>query len=273
MGRFKDLTGLKFGRLTVIERVGSNKHKEAVWKCRCECGNFCDIGSYCLKSGHTQSCGCLHNEITSEKFLEDLIGQKFGRLTVIERSENKGGRTAWKCRCDCGNESVVVATNLKRGKVNSCGCLNKEKLHERSKHGMKGTPIYGVWRNIKNRCLNSNVKKYEDYGGRGIKICDEWIDNFQAFYDYVSKLEHYGEEGYTLDRINNNGNYEPNNLRWADKKTQARNKRNNRIVEYNGEKMSLPEAAELSGIDFRTLWARMKRGDTGDRLFRPVEHK
>lgn len=200
----------------------------------------------------------------------DLTGQKFGRLTVIERAENKGSQTYWKCRCDCGNVCVVNAYSLKTNHTKSCGCF-REKFAV--VHGKYKTKIYRIWSAILQRCLNPNVLNYARYGGRGITMYPEWINNFQAFYDYVSKLEHYGEKGYSLDRIDNNGNYEPDNLRWADAKTQARNTRRNVFVEYKGVKMTLAEVAELSEIKIITLWKRYQRGDIGERLFRPVETK
>ena len=202
--------------------------------------------------------------------LKDLIGQKFGRLTVLERAKNdKQGRARWKCRCTCGNICIVRSTNLLSDHSASCGCLHKG---VNQKHGMRHTKIYNVWFNIKRRCFNPNNPRYKDYGGRGITICAEWENDFLAFYNYVSKLEHYGEEGYTLDRIDNNGDYEPNNVRYAGAKMQARNTRKNAIVEYSGEQMTLIEAAEVSGINYRTLCSRYQRGDRGERLFRPVEN-
>jgi len=203
---------------------------------------------------------------------KDLTGLKFGRLTVVERADNdKHGYACWCCRCDCGNEVTVIGNDLKRGHSTSCGCLKKEKLIKRSTtHGMKHTKIFNKWIKIKSRCLNPNCKDYPNYGGRGIEICERWLD-FQNFYDDVSQLEHFGEENYTLDRIDNNGNYEPCNVRFADRKTQGRNKRNNHLVEYEGVKMTLAEAAERSGINRSTLWARYKHGDRGDKLFRPVK--
>ncbi len=202
--------------------------------------------------------------------LKNLTGLKFGRLTVIELAENAthGQPRRWKCLCECGKISIVATTELTRGKTKSCGCLNVDKLF---KHGMKNTSIYHRWKDIKQRCFNPNCKSYPNYGGRGITICDEWKNDFLAFYNYVSMLEHFGEEGYTLDRIDNNGNYEPSNLRWTDRKTQRINQRRTIFVEYNGEKMCLKYAAEKSGISKNVLLHRYKRGDRGERLFRPVK--
>lgn len=201
---------------------------------------------------------------------EDLTGQKFGRLTVIERVENKGNHVVWRCHCDCGSEITVRKDHLLTGATQSCGCLKRE-VH--TKHGVCGTKTYYHWGCIVQRCTNPKNPNYKNYGGRGIKICDEWRNNVQAFYDYISSLPHFGEEGYSLDRIDNNGNYEPNNLRWADRKTQDRNKRTNHTVEFKGVTMTVAEAAEKSGINKNTLLKRIRKGDRGEKLFRPVKKR
>lgn len=202
--------------------------------------------------------------------LKDLTGQKFNRLTVIERVENKGEKVCWKCRCDCGNEITVRGSDLKGNLTKSCGCFQKEKASKRATHKLAGTAIYNTWVHIKSRCLNHCDKAYKYYGARGINIYPQWADDFQTFYDYVSQLPHFGEKGYSLDRIDNDGSYEPNNVRWADIRTQLRNTSRNIFVEYNGISIPLIEAAELSGIKYHTLKRRYHRGDIGDRLFRPV---
>lgn len=196
---------------------------------------------------------------------DDLTGMKFGRLTVIERAENKNA--CWRCKCDCGNEVVVNGDNLRSQHTLSCGCLQKERT---TTHDLTHTKIYSTWDGIKQRCLNPNHQAYKHYGGRGITICAEWRDDFQSFYEYVSKLEHFNEDGYSLDRINNNGNYEPGNIRWADLKTQHRNYRQNVLVEYQGQTVTLVEASELSGISYNVLCLRYHRGDRDERLFRSV---
>lgn len=203
--------------------------------------------------------------------LKNLVGQKFGRLTVLERAENaKDGHARWKCRCDCGREVVVFGNSLIRGVTKSCGCLHDELTVQRStKHGKCHSKTYRLWAAIKTRCFNPNYKAYKHYGGRGITIYEPWRNDFAAFYDYVSKLEHFGEEGYTLDRKDNGGNYEPGNLQWATQKEQNRNQRTNVIVEYNGERMTLVEAAERSGIDYDALRYRIDHCWSGDKLFDP----
>ena len=199
--------------------------------------------------------------------LIDLTGMTFGQLTVIERAENtKDGKARWLCRCTCGNECVVRAKDLKRGQK-SCGCEQGN-----VKHRMSRTKIYKKWQGMMDRCYNPKHKKFGDYGGRGIKVCDRW-HIFENFYEDVSKLEHFGEKGYSLDRIENDGNYEPGNVRWATKKQQVENRRNTIKVIYEGVEMCLKDAAAKSGMKYETLRDRYKRGDRGDRLFRPdTEH-
>lgn len=204
---------------------------------------------------------------------KDLTGQKFGRLTVVEcAGKSKCGNYIWKCKCECGSTCFVKGAYLVNGNTKSCGCLRQRWTH--TTHGLSKTPIYKVWRSMKERCLSPQTSNFADYGGRGIKICERWLNSFENFYEDVSKLPHFGEKGYSLDRIDNNGDYCPENVRWADRKTQCRNRRNNVVVEYQGRKMTLEDAVEKSKICRGTLLSRIKKGDTGDYLFRPVKsHK
>lgn len=126
----------------------------------------------------------------------------------------------------------------------------------KTKHGYSKTAIYVTWKDVKKRCKNPKCPSYRNYGGRGIKICDEWENDFLAFYKYVSALPHYGEDGYSLDRINNDGNYEPNNLRWATKTEQSRNRRTCVFYEINGNRIHMKELAALLGIPYPTIQSR-----------------
>lgn len=199
--------------------------------------------------------------------LIDLSGKVFGRLTVIERAENKGKKTCWRCKCACGNILIVQANHLQEGTVRSCGCLA---LESRTTHGLAHTKLYRAWVAIKQRCLNPKSSEYHNYGGRGITICNEWLE-FQNFYNYVSTLEHYDDDGYTLDRIDVNGNYQVGNVRWIKREMQARNQRRNVYVDFYGVKMLLLDVAKITGINYGTLRNRIRSGWTGDELFSPVK--
>lgn len=165
--------------------------------------------------------------------LKDLTGLRFGRLTVIERAgNNKQKRATWRCQCDCGIEVVVASNDLINGDTRSCGCFRSELLIERNtSHGLRHTRLYAVWLGMKERCYIPSSVRYPRYGGRGITICNEWRDDFQAFYEWAM-ANGYDENAprgqCTIDRIDNDKGYAPENCRWVDLKTQQNNKSNNR---------------------------------------------
>ncbi len=215
----------------------------------------------------------------SKSFKKDLTGQRFGRLTVLEFVPNDKHHSYWKCKCECGNTSIICISSLISGDTKSCGCLGDEQRKKNGKetgalngkkniaHNKSHRRIHNEWLGIKKRCLNKNYLQYNLYGGRGITICDEWRNDFQAFYDWA--MSNGYKENLTIERIDVNGNYEPSNCQWVDNKRQARNKRNNVIVSFQGEQICLAEAAERLGISYKTLWSRYNRGDRGECLFRP----
>lgn len=209
---------------------------------------------------------------------KDLTGIRFGRLTVLKLShQEKSGRRYryyWLCKCDCGNTYITRTDSLTCGNAKSCGCLHKEQaianVSKHHSHKLSGTWVYHEWQAIKKRCYNPHDHSYPRYGGRGITLFSEWVNNVKAFNDYVSNLSHYMDPGYTLDRINNNLGYLPGNLRWATSREQSLNRRSNVLVEYLGEIIPLVEASAKSGIPYGCLHRRLRKGETGKRLFRPV---
>lgn len=261
----KDLTGQRFGRLTVIRCVGvgnrKNGQKHCEWLCKCDCGNEVIVQTSYLTMRETKSCGCLQ----SDKAKHHYEGQRFGTLKVIkEDGRNEHGCVIWLCKCDCGKYFRTTSTYLRRGFSTSCGCMTAKKMSESSKtHGMGDSRLYGVWVNMKSRCYNKNNKRYCSYGGRDIKVCQEWRDSFEEFYKWAVLKGYdpnapYGE--CTLDRIDVNGDYTPQNCRWITNKEQQNNRRNNRYLEYNGEIKTMMEWAEQVGIKYATLRYRLKRG-------------
>lgn len=188
--------------------------------------------------------------------LIDLTGQRFGRLTVIKKANSISGQTYWLCKCDCGNETTVISYCLRKGDTKSCGCLHNELINSgcNSKHRKSSTKLYGVWSTMKGRCYNPNNSKYKRYGGRGIIVCQEWRE-FQPFYEWA--MSHGYTEELTIDRINNDGNYEPANCRWATLKEQANNKCNTIIITFNSETKTLSEWAKKLNISRLCLWKRI----------------
>jgi hypothetical protein len=177
---------------------------------------------------------------------------RFGELTVVERFYHKNGKVHWKCLCDCGKETICQSYNLKSGHIKTCGCKKKEALIKAlTRHGMTDSRTYSTWLSMISRCRN---KKEKNYGGRGIVVCDKWL-NFEGFYEDMGEKP----EGLSLDRINNNGNYCKENCRWATSKEQCNNTRRNVNITYNGKTQNLTQWAEELNIKKMTLHRRLNQ--------------
>ena len=225
LGKFIDLTGKKFNRLTVMYRNGHRSDVHILWHCKCDCGNEVDVGGNSLKSGNTKSCGCLNIQKISERNIKDLTGKRFGNL-VVSHIVGKTHRQSviWRCKCDCGNVCDVVSHYLLCGDTKSCGCLVGEY------HRMSKTNFYTKYKNMLVRCYKPSSYAYRWYGNLGITVCDRWKNSFLAFKEdmyetYLDHCEKFGEGNTTLDRINPYKNYEPSNCRWATWEEQRENKR------------------------------------------------
>lgn len=184
---------------------------------------------------------------------ETLIGKKYNKLTVLEYSYTKNGRRFWKCKCDCGNITIAPTYKLKNGSKKSCGCLLLKKGESNLKaikHNKSKTRLYHILDNMKARCYNVNNKRYKNYGGRGIRICEEWLDKDNGFLNfYAWAMDNGYKEDLTIDRKDVNGNYEPDNCRWRSWKEQANNKTNNFYIEYHEEKHTLQEWSRILPIN------------------------
>lgn len=324
MPKFIDLTGQKFGKLTVIEKA-ENKGGRTAWRCACECGGEAIVTANCLRTEKTKTCGCskrfvkigetygrltvlekLNERTADDRMLYlckcscgnevkkpitgilgikepscgcvqrevkiEMVGKRFGRWTVIERVDKDVDGTYWLCRCDCGTERVVNGRGLRTGKSVSCGCYAREVTSRRMKnltpeekmkfarytHRQSDSRLYCIWWGMRERCYRPSKAEYKYYGGRGITICDEWLEDFMNFYNWA--MANGYEDHLSIDRIDVNGNYCPENCRWATHKEQCNNRRQNRFLKFNGETHTVKEWADIIGINVVTLRGRLRTG-------------
>lgn len=265
--RFKNHIGERYGLLTVIERPAG--HGDYRWKCQCECGNTTYALINNMKRGVTKSCGCLHQN--------DLTGKKFGRLTVLKRVEKlSNGHSKWLCICDCGNIRVAFDTNLKKSYEVSCGCVRREKYISEAKYkGASKDDLYKIWASMIKRCYNPKATNYPYYGGRGIRVCDDWIDKKNGYFLFKGwALTHGYEEGLSIERVNYDGDYTPDNCTWIPRKEQMKNTRRTHKLTYKGRTMCLTDWAIELNMNRGTLTDRLARGMTVEEAFEtPVKKR
>lgn len=255
-----NLIGKRFGKLTVI---GDGKYhvlpsgaKIKKWECKCDCGNITYVSSYYLLTGHTKSCGCLSGRGI------DLVGKRFGKLIVIEKSKNDG---KWICKCDCGNITEVFGSNLKRNHTTSCGCIIKE-INSKINyiHGGSKTKLYYIYRAMRNRCYRKKDINYKNYGGKGIIVCDEWMlpkgEGFKNFRNWANSNGYFeGKRGEcTIERIDFKKNYCPENCTFIAQDLQAINKSNNKFIPFNGGMHTISEVSRATGILPGTISSRLR---------------
>lgn len=265
MGKLIDLTGQRFGSLVVLEKAESRKVKHGTvtrWKCQCDCGVIKTVNGTGLRGGRIKTCG---------NHKKDYIGQRYGRLVVLEelQTTDSAGRKfrSFKCQCDCGNTVIVRQSNLVTT-TKSCGCYQRDSVRKRqTKHGLNGTRIWNIYYQMKQRCYNKKHPEYYNYGGRGITICDEWLDKdngAKKFFEWA--FENGYQDDLTIDRIDNDKGYSPSNCRWVTMYEQGRNRRTNVFVEYNGRRMILKDFSDLIGANRNMVSKLLKQGKSVEEI-------
>lgn len=301
----EDLVGKAFGRLTVVAYMGEDGAHRRYWNCRCSCGSVgrrvCETA---LIRGASRSCGCITRERgeasraakspimrrgscsrcgSREHYARrcalpppaaaspkaprypDLVGLRVRMLTVI--GKNPSGRNPWRCRCDCGKECFRSRSDLTQaGGAHSCGCYKSRSLGQ-AVWGNQ-SPEYRIYRAMILRCFNRSARGYARYGGRGITVCDRWRESFAHFLADVGARP---SPGHSIDRIDNDGNYEPGNVRWATNKEQQRNRHNTRYVTIKGVTKPLTEWTELARLPRSTVEGRLRKGHPPEACFKPPQ--
>lgn len=261
-----DLIGQRFGRLVVVADNGTEKRKTGdlirTWLCKCDCGNETVVTTDKLKSGHTTSCGCMKGG----KPKEDLSGQRFNHLTVVRwlyPEERRKINYNWLCKCDCGKEIQTMKSKLVSGHTKSCGCMKSKRIGNlNKKYKYHDRRLYEVYMGIKERIEKPGCSEYKNYGARGIKLCDEWSGElgFDVFAEwaYANGYDTNAKRGEcTIDRIDVDGDYCPENCRWITNKEQQNNRRDTVWITYNGETHNMKQWSEILNIPYKFMTWRL----------------
>lgn len=255
-------SGIRCGHWTVIREVQQENGKGRKLLCKCDCGKEKIVSLYSIFNKSSKSCGC-YSWDNKRTDINEYIGKKYGKLTIIGSIKTeKYKHYKVKCKCECGNEKITTLASILNGYTQSCGCIKytnngvEHKCRER---------LYKIRQNMIQRCTNPKVPNYNNYGGRGIKVCKEWEEDYFVFRKWA--LENGYKENLTLDRIDNNGDYEPSNCRWATVKEQSNNTRRTVIITYNNETHNLSEWSEITGISKKNIYDRYKKGYVLDIVF------
>lgn len=249
---FEDWTGKVFGFLTVQSHLGTHpKNKARYWRCQCKCGNFVDASGALLKRGTVKSCGCARRENSRSVDMSLYLGKVFGELTVESIADKV---YHYNVRCSCGETRVVNKRGLLSGTTKSCGHLK----YECDPDKVSGTRLYSIWSAMRARCLRKTARGYKWYGAKGVTICSAWDD----FKQFALDMGEPPEEDSTLDRRDTLGNYCPENCRWLSLADQQRNKSSNVVYDFEGQKLSLKQLSEITGIKESTLFGRIYTGMT-----------
>lgn len=263
MSRKQDLTGQVFGRLTV-ESESRDKGGRFAWVCRCDCGNVTVVMPSNLKAGRAKSCGCKGGGGK----VKDLAGKTFGMLTVIEL-KRVGRLPRWRCECSCGSgrEVLLATAALTTSATKSCGCLVTAKKGDRSEEAKARKKTRAIWYGMIQRCCDTKHIAYRNYGGRGIRVCERWLESFENFLADMEPVP----EGMELERRDPERGYEPDNCCWLSGSEQTNNRRNTVRLTFRGETKSLRDWATQTGIPYATLMMRVRHGwSVDDALLLPV---
>ena len=261
--KYSELHGRKFGRYTVIADLPKGPNFERFVLCECECGNQRRVLVNNLKRGHSKSCGCDRAELVSKRMFEpfsELEGRIFGRLTIVSDFGTSASGRIVLCKCECGKEKRVRVSLLKKGSTKSCGCLAKELLGKTHLiHGLTGHPLHTVWNSMIQRCYDPKCEAYPNYGGRGVIVSDEWLNNFKCFYDWA--MSNGWKRGLQIDKDTKGDGllYGPDTCCILTRSGNMRKTRANRLVTYNGEVKTMVEWCEILGLKYHLTGQRIDR--------------